>query len=97
MQKAPYVFPLIGNRKLEHIRGNIDALSFDLSEEDVAKVDAAYNFDPGFPSTFLSGTVYGDEGEAQATPKGPHDVWLTNALGKFDRVEGPKPIRVSKK
>ncbi|CZR60122.1 probable aflatoxin B1 aldehyde reductase member 2 [Phialocephala subalpina] len=97
MQKAPYVFPLVGGRKVEHIKGNIDALNVDLTEEDVAKIDAAYNFDPGFPHTFLSGTLFGDEGDEQEVPHGPQDVWLTNVLGTFDWVDGPKPIRPSKK
>ena len=35
MQKAPYVFPLVGGRKVDHIKGNIEALKVDLSEEDV--------------------------------------------------------------
>ena|ERR1700712_3021013 len=26
MTKAPYVFPIVGGRKVEHIKGNIDAL-----------------------------------------------------------------------
>lgn len=97
MQKTPYVFPLVRGRKVEHIKGNIDALNVDLTEEDVLKIDAAYHFDPGFPHTFLSGTLFGDEGDEQEVPAGPQDVWLTNFLGTFDWVEGPKPIRPAKK
>lgn len=97
MQKAPYVFPLVGGRKVEHIKSNIDALKVDLTEEDVAKIDEAYRFDPGFPHTFLSGTLFGDEDDKQEGPQGPQDVWLTNILGTFDFVEGPKPIKPFKK
>lgn len=97
MQKAPYVFPLVGGRKVEHITENIDALNVDLTEEDVAKIDSAYNFDPGFPHNLLSGTLFGDQGDEQEVPHGPQDVWLTNVLGAFDWVESPKPIRPFKK
>ncbi|KAI4261694.1 MAG: hypothetical protein L6R42_003115 [Xanthoria sp. 1 TBL-2021] len=34
--KAPYVFPIVGGRKIEHLQGNIDALSVELSPEDLA-------------------------------------------------------------
>jgi aryl-alcohol dehydrogenase-like predicted oxidoreductase len=97
MQKAPYVFPLVGGRTVEHIKGNIDALKIDLTEDDVAKIDKANRFDPGFPHTFLSGTLFGDEDDEQKVPQGPQDVWLTNIMGTFNFVGGPQPIRASKK
>jgi aryl-alcohol dehydrogenase-like predicted oxidoreductase len=97
MQKAPYVFPLVGGRKVEHIKGNVDALAVDLTEEDVARIDEAYNFNPGFPHTFLSGTLFGGEEGTQKGPQGPQDVWLTNILGTFDWVQGAKPIKAFKK
>jgi hypothetical protein len=97
MQKAPYVFPIVGGRKVEHIKSNIDALKVNLSEEDISKIDGAYRFDPGFPHTFLSGTLFGDEDDTPKVPEGPQDVWLTNILGTFDWVNGPEPIRVFEK
>lgn len=97
MQKTPYVFPIVGGRKVEHLKGNIDALSVDLTEEDVAKIDAANRFDHGFPHTFLSGTLFGEEGDTPEAPEGPQSVWLTNLLGTFDWVMGSKPIRPFKK
>ncbi|MBN6743422.1 hypothetical protein JKG47_23800, partial [Acidithiobacillus sp. MC6.1] len=78
-------------------QGNIDALKIDLTEEDVAKIDESYLFNPGFPNTFLSGTLFGDEDDEQKVPQGPQDVWLTNIMGTFDFVEGPKPVRSFKK
>ncbi|RDW74103.1 hypothetical protein BP5796_07545 [Coleophoma crateriformis] len=91
MQKAAYVFPLVGCRKVEHLKANVEALKVTLSEEDVKAIDAAYPFDHGFPNTFLSGTLFGDD--VPETPQGPGDVWLTNLLGTFDWVEEPKPIK----
>lgn len=97
MQKAPYVFPLVGGRKVEHIKGNIEALKVKLTKEDVQKIDGAYHFDHGFPHTFLSGTLFGDEGDQSEAPQGPEDVWLTNIMGTFDWVGGAKPIKAFEK
>lgn len=93
MQKAPYVFPIVGCRKLEHLKGNVGALSISLNAEDIRNIEKSYSFDAGFPHTFLSGTAFGEEGEEQDVPQGPSDVWATATLGTFDWVEGPKPIK----
>jgi aryl-alcohol dehydrogenase-like predicted oxidoreductase len=92
MAKAPYVFPLVGGRTLEHLKGNIAALGIELSDQDVKEIDTAYRFDPGFPHTFLSGTLFNDQA-TPASPKGPGDVWLTKLMGNFDWVEEQKPIK----
>ncbi|KAH8553808.1 voltage-gated shaker-like K+ channel, subunit [Umbelopsis sp. PMI_123] len=90
-QKAPYVFPIVGGRKLEHIKGNIEALSVFLTNEEIAEIETAYRFDPGFPHTFLSGSLfYGTEPPVTATT--PGDIWLTKTLGTFEWVESAKPI-----
>ncbi|KAB8249353.1 hypothetical protein BDV35DRAFT_378228 [Aspergillus flavus] len=67
--KAPYVFPVVGGRKVEHLRGNIAALDLSLSVEEMAQIEAAYPFDHGFPHTFLSGTLF--DGSTPRTPDGP--------------------------
>lgn len=90
MQKAPYVFPLIGCRKLEHVKGAVQALKVNLSDEDIEKIESANVFEPGFPHNFLSGSLFGGD---PIVPQGPQDVWLTNVIGTFDYVEGPKPIK----
>jgi len=92
MHKAPYVFPLVGGRKVEHILANIEALKLSLTEKDIDSVEGAYRFDPGFPHTFLSGSLFGNEDELPKVPQGPQDVWLTKTLGTFDWVSDPKPI-----
>jgi aryl-alcohol dehydrogenase-like predicted oxidoreductase len=91
--KAPYVFPIIGGRKLEHLKGNIAALEVSLSPQDIKEIESAYSYDPGFPHTFLSGTLF--TGETPRVPEGPGDVWLTQVIGTFDWVEQPKPIQLS--
>jgi aryl-alcohol dehydrogenase-like predicted oxidoreductase len=92
MQKAPYVFPIVGGRKLEHIKGNITGLGVYLTDEELREVESAYDFDPGFPHTFLSGTLF--DGSTPRAAEGPGDVWLTKHLGTFDWVEQPKAIRM---
>ncbi|KAK9484652.1 NADP-dependent oxidoreductase domain-containing protein [Lipomyces starkeyi] len=91
MHKTPYVFPIVGGRKVDHLKGNITALGVSLSEDDIKEIDDAYVFDPGFPHTFLSGTLFSDAPAEGA--KGPGDVWLTKLMGNFDWVEAEKPIR----
>ncbi|KAF9201866.1 hypothetical protein BGZ49_007933 [Haplosporangium sp. Z 27] len=90
MHKTPYVFPIVGGRKLEHIKGNIAALSVSLSEEDMNEIDNAYEFDPGFPHTFLSGSLLkGIQPQGAYTPDAVH---LTEWSGHFDWVKEQKPI-----
>ncbi|WYZ33735.1 hypothetical protein EsH8_I_000011 [Colletotrichum jinshuiense] len=88
--KAPYVFPIVGGRKLEHIKANIDGLGTTLTEGDICEIESSHDFDPGFPHTFLSGTSL--SGEPPCGAYKPGDVWLTKLMGNFDWVESPKSI-----
>jgi aryl-alcohol dehydrogenase-like predicted oxidoreductase len=78
MHKAPYVFPICGGRKIEHLKGNIDALALELSEEEIQEIEAAAPFDLGFPFSVI-GTR-------------PEEARLTNSRGTFDYVKLPSPI-----
>ena len=49
MQKTPYVFPVVGGRKVEHLMSNIEALKISLSDEQMKEIEGASPFDPGFP------------------------------------------------
>lgn len=53
MHKQPYIFPIVGGRKVEHIKGNIDALSLELSDQEMDEIDDASGFQIGFPNSFL--------------------------------------------
>lgn len=53
MQKAPYVFPIIGGRKVEHLMANLDALSVSLTDEHIRYLESIIPFDPGFPNTII--------------------------------------------
>lgn len=53
MQKTPYVFPIIGGRKVEQLEANIEALDVALSEEQIKYLEGILPFDPGFPTTMI--------------------------------------------
>ncbi len=55
LQKTPYVFPIIGGRKIEHLHANIEALNIALSPEQISYLESVLPFNPGFPfSQFVS-------------------------------------------
>jgi len=59
MQKTPYVFPIVGGRKVEHLMDNIDALSIALSGEQIRHLESVLPFDLGFPVSLIGdGTGY---------------------------------------
>ncbi|KAF9799281.1 hypothetical protein IEO21_10596 [Rhodonia placenta] len=49
MQKTPYVFPIVGGRKVEHLMDNIGALDIALTPEQIAELEAVKPFAKGFP------------------------------------------------
>ncbi|KAI0330465.1 aryl-alcohol dehydrogenase [Cubamyces sp. BRFM 1775] len=59
MQKVPYVFPIIGGRKVEQLRANMEALDIALTDEHMRKIEGAVPFELGFPGEFIGdGTEY---------------------------------------
>ncbi len=93
-QKVPYVFPIVGGRKMEHLQGAVDGLAVALTADEIDEIERAYDFDHGFPHSFMSGTAI-----APGTPsKGcnhPADSFVVQQAGKskFDWVAGPVAIR----
>ncbi|CAI0650494.1 unnamed protein product, partial [Colletotrichum noveboracense] len=83
MHKTPYVFPIVGGRTVDHLKQNIQALTLNLSDEDIQEIEAAVPFDMGFPHNFLWG---------EKAPSAPGEVWLLNMGGTFDYVPEPKAI-----
>jgi len=53
MSKYPYVFPIVGGRKVEHLHGNIKALSIKLSDKQIKELESIVPFEPGFPNNFV--------------------------------------------
>lgn len=83
MHKTPYVFPIVGGRTVDHLKQNVQALTLNLSDEDIQEIEAAVPFDMGFPHNFLWG---------EKSPSAPGEVWLLNMGGTFDYVPEPKAI-----
>jgi aryl-alcohol dehydrogenase-like predicted oxidoreductase len=84
MHKSPYVFPIVGGRKVSHLEGNIEALGLALTPEEIQKIDAAYGFDMGFPHTFLN--------PGNTAIMGPEDNQFANEMASMDHVKSLKPI-----
>lgn len=79
------MFPLIGGRKVEHLKANVEALGLELAPEDIAEIEAAYDFEPGYPHTLITASGY--------PAAGPQDVHILESMGHYDYVAPQKPIR----
>lgn len=88
IMQTPYLFPILGGRKVAHLKSNIEALALELTAEDNAEIDKAYDFDLGFPHSFLSATGH--------TPQVPQHINVLGSLGHFDYVEPTKAIKPHK-
>ncbi|OQU94892.1 hypothetical protein CLAIMM_01178 [Cladophialophora immunda] len=86
MHKTPYVTPIVGGRKLSHLRQNIEALTIRLSPQEIDEIESAYPFDVGFPMNFIAGN------NPKGPVRGPEDISLTKRMGHFDFVQGLQPI-----
>ena len=53
MQKTPYVFPIIGGRKVEQLEANLEALEIVLTPEHIKYLESIVPFDPGFPVSMI--------------------------------------------
>ena len=53
MQKTPYVFPIVGGRKVEHLMANIEALEITLSKDQIKYLEGVVSFEPGFPNWII--------------------------------------------
>ncbi|KAI0009401.1 aldo/keto reductase [Xylariaceae sp. FL0662B] len=53
LSKAPRVFPIVGGRKVEHLKNNIQALSIKLTDAQIEYLESVKPFSVGFPSDFI--------------------------------------------
>ncbi|KZT63480.1 arylalcohol dehydrogenase [Daedalea quercina L-15889] len=81
MQKTTYVFPVIGGRKINQLRDNIEALEIALSPEQIAYIESMVPFNPGFPAVMC-----GD---------GSWYCPLQGSAGHFDRWPFQQALRPS--
>ncbi|KAK8203407.1 hypothetical protein M8818_005298 [Zalaria obscura] len=87
MQKAPSVFPIVGQRKVEHLKDNIEALKISLSKEDIYEIDDAADFDPGFPMNFIFRGVPSYHTDLTAA-----DVGLTRSAAHIEALPKQAPV-----
>lgn len=81
--KAPNVFPLVGGRKIEHLKDNIQALTIRLTEKQISFLEQATEFDVGFPNNFI--------GPDPKTADGQVGL-LAGSAAKLDFVMAPRAI-----
>ncbi len=53
LQRVPYVFPIIGGRKVLHLQDNIKALTIKLTDEQILYLESQTDFEKGFPLDFI--------------------------------------------
>lgn len=75
MQRTPYVFPICGGRTVEQLKSNIDALSVELSKEEIEEIEKASPLESGFPHNLIG--------------HGP-DGFMNKIGGLCDWVQGPE-------
>ncbi|KAL2132799.1 hypothetical protein VTI74DRAFT_3368 [Chaetomium olivicolor] len=88
MHKAPYVFPVIGGRKVEHLKSNIEALALELTQEEIYEIEDAQKWDPGFPLNFL----YETPQQKYRSDMTARHIWQLNCTTRLETVAKPRPI-----
>jgi len=82
LQKVPYVFPIVGGRKVEHLKDNAEALSLRLSEEQIKYLESIKPISLGFPYDVF-GTQPGQGGQ---------ECVVLNSVAQYSWVKNPKAI-----
>ncbi|KAJ1711772.1 aryl-alcohol dehydrogenase [Aspergillus flavus] len=85
LSKAPYVFPIIGGRKIEHLKDNIKALEIRLTEAQIEYLESIKPFDFGYPANYI-GEDPGITGKASG---------VLATTGPLAFVKYPSPIKPS--
>jgi aryl-alcohol dehydrogenase-like predicted oxidoreductase len=65
VQQPGRPIPIIGARKVEHLKDNIGALDFTLSAEQIDRLNKASHFDLPFPHSFISSGMYNNVVDGQ--------------------------------
>lgn len=91
LQKAPYVFPIIGARTLDHLTGSMRGVAICLSDDEVSAIEGAVAFSHGFPTNFLNHAMF-DPSAPEVMVVGADRV-KHNILPTFDFVGQPVAIR----
>jgi hypothetical protein len=81
MAKAPFVFPIVGGRKVEHLKENIDALSIRFTKKHIEDLEAAGSFQTGFPHDMIGSR--------------PGGIFLSPAAGAMDWSTPHWPVSIT--
>ncbi|KAK5044751.1 hypothetical protein LTR84_010525 [Exophiala bonariae] len=84
--KAPYIFPIIGGRKIENLKSNIAALDIDLTEAEMKEIEAAAPVSLGYPHVILAG-----RDDQHVGPTNP--TFIAMFSPGYEGVEDPKVRR----
>ncbi|KAL4957319.1 NADP-dependent oxidoreductase domain-containing protein [Aspergillus filifer] len=81
--KAPYIFPLVGGRKIEHLRDNIGALDIRLTQAQIDYLESVKPLEPGYPADYIGPDpkITGKAGGVLATTGPLAVVQYPNAIG----------------
>ncbi|KAI8989167.1 hypothetical protein BD414DRAFT_415083 [Trametes punicea] len=94
MQKTPYVFPIVGGRKIEQLQANIEALDIALSDEQIKYLESILPFDLGFPHAMIGD---GSQYNRMFLSAGHFDKWpfaqpiLHGSLARAGKVKSQTP------
>ncbi|KAI9733108.1 MAG: hypothetical protein M1834_003655 [Cirrosporium novae-zelandiae] len=94
MHKFPYVYPIVGGRKVEHLKSNIEALRLELSDEEIDEIEDAAPFDVGFPMNMLFGLH--DPNAKYRSRMTSADINLLKFAFHLDAPEKQRPVRPHK-
>lgn len=79
--KTPYVFPIIGGRRVEQLRENLQALDISLTPEQINRIESTKPFEPDFAHRIFINSLA--------------DPWTVTSAAHMDRVPHQQAIRPS--
>ena len=82
LHKAPYVFPILGGRKVEHLKSNIEALAVELTDAEIQEMEDAESFDVGYPLSFL----FEAPNQKYRSDMSASDIWQLTAGARVKTV-----------
>lgn len=83
------MYPIVGGRKIDHLKGNIEALGIELSGQEIEEIDSAVDFEVGFPMNFL----FEFGGGKYNTNKTSADVALLGFAGNLEVPPHQQPVK----
>ena len=82
----------MGGRKIEHLQQNVNALSVELTMDEVDEIDAAAPFDFGFPMNFIFEFGGTQKYKSRMTAKNIPFLEAAGTLDVVDKPRGPTPF-----